>query len=130
MKNWIKNVLKGRLSRKEFLIGILLVCFLAALSTMIAFGLFYLFMDNIFLAFIVMVAFILDMTLLFYIKFSLFVRRLQDFNQDWKWALFYFVSPVNIILFVYLLFKKGDQLENIYGPNTSKNIKGILFNNA
>ncbi len=130
MKNWLKNVLSGRLSRKEFVIGVLLVCFLAALSTMVAFGLLYMFVDNIFVAFILMVAFIIDMTLLLYIKFSMFVRRLQDFNQDWKWALFYFVSPVNIILFIYLVFKRGDETINSYGPVVEKNMTTILFNKA
>lgn len=48
---------------------------------------------------------------------ALAVRRFHDMNKSGWWALLFVLPIVSLITWIYLLFKKGDMLENRFGPN-------------
>ncbi|MBD8487587.1 DUF805 domain-containing protein [Echinicola sp. CAU 1574] len=49
------------------------------------------------------------------------IKRLHDIGLDWKYALYLLIPPpVNLIGFVYLAIKKGEEGKNQYGPDPRK----------
>lgn len=45
------------------------------------------------------------------------VRRFHDINKSGWWALLFLLPIVSLLTWLYLLFKKGDMLENRFGAN-------------
>jgi uncharacterized membrane protein YhaH (DUF805 family) len=103
--NW-----EGRLNRKPYIWrGIFLNCF-AYFVTRISF---FLFGDSTLAAFL---AFGVSL-LCFLSASSLSIRRLHDLNRNgWFWLLC-FIPLVNFFLGIYLLFFRGTEGENRYGPD-------------
>ncbi|WP_250461690.1 DUF805 domain-containing protein [Microbulbifer litoralis] len=56
---------------------------------------------------------------------SLYVRRLHDLNQSGIWVLLLVLPLVNLGLLIYLLFFRGTDGANQYGPETTPNSTGV-----
>lgn len=62
-------------------------------------------------------------------SFSFIIRRLHDFNKSGWLSLIMLIPIVNIILGLFLLFKKGDETVNSYGaPPKLKLDARLVFN--
>lgn len=59
---------------------------------------------------------------------SFAVRRAHDIGKKWTYLLWLFIPLVNIVIGFILLFRKGDQQDNQYGPVTKPGVHiGELF---
>lgn len=47
---------------------------------------------------------------------SIHIKRFHDFGKSGYWVFLYLIPYVNFIVFIYLIFKKGDNKKNKYGP--------------
>ncbi|MCW8125469.1 DUF805 domain-containing protein [Microbulbifer halophilus] len=56
---------------------------------------------------------------------SLYVRRLHDLDQPGIWVLLLVLPLVNLGLMIYLLFFRGTDGANQYGPETTPNSTGV-----
>lgn len=56
---------------------------------------------------------------------SLYVRRLHDLNQSGIWVLLLVLPLVNLCLLIYLLFFRGVDGANQYGPEPAANSTGV-----
>lgn len=114
--DYIKKVCSGRVGRKSFILGYLLIAvvFIATVTILavLAMGLALLSSRAIILALIIYVLLILAYQ--FY-GISLCVRRLHDLNKSGWYALLFFIPFINIYWAIILLFKKGEESENKYG---------------
>ena len=60
---------------------------------------------------------------------ALVVRRLHDINRSGWWILINVIPLIGLIVFLFFIFKKGDDTENLYGPNpTSGEMAAIAQN--
>ena len=59
-------------------------------------------------------------------SFMLIVRRLHDLNRPAWWCVGVFVPLVNLVLGIYLLFFKGTDGPNDYGPDPLEVPGGLL----
>lgn len=65
----------------------------------------------------------------FIFSLSLMVRRLHDLGKEWFWVFLAFIPVVTFFFSLYLLFFKGEQRANAYGPvpNNSRKIFDVLL---
>lgn len=123
--NYIKKLFSGRISRKNYGLGLLffigsLILLIAILASMFS-------SDNssfgVFIIVVLYVAFIVHI-------FSLHARRFHDLG-DSGWRVFLFLIPlVNLIILISLLATKGKAEANQYGEVPSKSTKffDAIFN--
>lgn len=52
----------------------------------------------------------------FVLNVSISIRRFHDFNKSGFYTLLFLIPIINIIFALILLFKKGDSVDNQYGP--------------
>jgi uncharacterized membrane protein YhaH (DUF805 family) len=105
----------GRISRKNFILGLLQLMIATIVLVILGnidnsiknTGLFIVFDLIIILAYLVCIAFM----------YTLYVYRLHDIGRNGWYALLIFVPIVNLLLFLYLLFKKGNPEINKYGSS-------------
>lgn len=64
---------------------------------------------------ILTMAYLLATIVLIILFVSLYIRRLHDFGKSGYWTFLLFVPLVNLIMFIYLIFKAGDKKKNVYG---------------
>lgn len=102
--NYIKNLYQGRLNRRNYIVWVILV---SAVVGLLADFL----KDMAPLAFVLYLASIA-------ITMSAAVRRLHDFNKTGWLALLFLIPLINLILGLFLIFKKGDSGKNNYGSET------------
>lgn len=112
---YIANLYKGRLNRRNFLIGFIL----PSLSYVIFALPMYILPDgsvrNIFFGTALISFYLLEVSLL--------TRRFHDFGWSSWSILLIFVPFLNIYVLFNLYFKKGDQFDNKYGKITNKKVK-------
>lgn len=103
---------EGRLNRKRYLLRGL------ALG-LVGFLVFYLMTAAAFMTENVLVAFadVVVYAIIFVSSFMLSIRRLHDMGKPGWWVLILFVPVVGIILSLVMLFKKGTEGDNEYGPD-------------
>jgi len=126
IKNYLRKLFTGRLSRKDFFLSLLityllLIIFLSILSVLIV-----LLVGEISNAFGI-IGIMLLLIFGWIIIFSLLVRRAHDFNAPaWIGIILIFI-PLGLL---YLLFKKGDTEANKYGnpPEHKFNFFKIILN--
>lgn len=60
---------------------------------------------------------------------SLMIRRLHDLGKEWFWVFLTFIPIVTFFFSLYLLFFKGEQRANAYGPvpSNSRSIFDVLL---
>ena len=64
-----------------------------------------------------------------FISVSLIIRRFHDINMSGFWFFAYLIPGVGIVLEIMLIFRKGDEGENAYGPAIyKKSLYGSFFN--
>jgi|GEM_PF-4623328 len=58
------------------------------------------------------------------------MRRWHDLGRSGWWVLINLIPIVNFIVLVYLIFKKGEQVTNVYGsiPNTKRHFINAMLN--
>lgn len=61
------------------------------------------------------IAYLIVAIVLLALSVSLYARRLHDVGKSGYWALVSFVPLMNLIFFVYLLFRTGETKKNSYG---------------
>ncbi|MDO8624198.1 MAG: DUF805 domain-containing protein [bacterium] len=111
----LKNLFRGRISRRQWVFGNLLALAILFLIGLVQFSIF-----SIFDSFEVVIALAISLGLLawgvlFLIGISLNVRRLHDIGHS-GWTIFFAMIPlVNVFFFFYLLIKPGVLLDNKYG---------------
>ncbi|MGE8538252.1 MAG: DUF805 domain-containing protein [Acinetobacter sp.] len=69
---------------------------------------------------------------MFYLSFVFTIRRLHDRNHTGWLSILIFVPIINLFFMLYLIFAKGDDCINLYGPQRStrgweKVLGGIYF---
>ena len=103
---------EGRLNRKRYLLRGL------ALG-LVGFLVFYLMTAAAFMTENVLVAFadVVVYAIIFVSSFMLSIRRLHDMGKPGWWVAILFVPVVGIILSLVMLFKKGTEGANEYGPD-------------
>ena len=139
---FITNLFKGRINRRNFLIGLIFYTFVflivLAIDSIISNSgiscndindhsiscsssilIHHAFKPNLVYGLISIIFFL-----------SLASRRLHDLGRSLWFCLLFLVPSVNLLLYLYLCFKEGQQETNKYGNKPSKNIKfpGDIFN--
>ncbi|HSE35617.1 MAG TPA: DUF805 domain-containing protein [Candidatus Paceibacterota bacterium] len=138
-----KGLFGGRVSRREYffasllMLGIGLMMFLfIAFMTGYVFGMPLMPMADVDMMGIDMRSAILSAIFLiaaglacFIFSLSLMVRRLHDLGKEWFWVFLTFIPVVTFFFSLYLLFFKGEQRANAYGPvpNNSRKIFDVLL---
>lgn len=102
----VVNLFKGRIGRLNFLLGLVLIFLFTIIYDWI-FGNSRVPRDPFELLIVIVV---------FVLIYSLMIRRLHDFNQSGWWVLISLIPIINILFFLFLLFKKGTEDSNKYGP--------------
>jgi uncharacterized membrane protein YhaH (DUF805 family) len=51
-----------------------------------------------------------------YMSACLWIRRCHDIGLSGWWAILGFIPYINLLMGLFLIFKKGQQRDNIYGP--------------
>lgn len=70
---------------------------------------------------------IIFLVLSLYPAFIFIIRRLHDLNQSGWWSVLIFVPVLSFILYLYLMFFKGDEKRNSYGfPRETRLWEGIF----
>ena len=118
------NILKLYLSHKGRIPR--LVYTVAYFSAVIVSGVLYrMFIQSPFIANIVV------MPALMIVLLNLSVKRFHDINKSGWYVLLFFLPVVNFLTFLYLLFKKGTEDANPFGPSPSskkgENTDDIIF---
>lgn len=74
--------------------------------------------QEIFIGIVVVVLVLLSIAALFVIYMSacLWIRRCHDIGLSGWWAILDFIPYINLLMGLFLIFKKGQQRDNIYGP--------------
>jgi len=76
------------------------------------------------------IVFILIIIVVMFLSITLVVRRFHDLGFSGWWTLVNLIPVVNIVSGLILLFKKGKQIENAYGPvppTKVDDIMGVIF---
>lgn len=135
-----KGLFVGRISRKEYFFASLLMLGIG----FVAFLLFFLFVLSDATAYgglrvssgeadkhmpLVIPLFLIIGLAAFVLGLSLMVRRLHDLGKEWFWVFLTFIPVVTFFFSLYLLFFKGEQRANLYGPvpNNSRSIFDVLL---
>lgn len=115
----IDNLFRGRITRKHYILGLLLLALVAVIPLLILFG-----GDEGLRVF----AYIILAVRLFF-GFSLHIRRLHDIGKSGWMVLLTLIPIVNLILIAVLLFSKGKDETNQYGnrPPLNANLFDVLF---
>ena len=76
-----------------------------------------------------LVALVLVYVAILFLNFSLIIRRCHDLGWSGWWSLLVLVPFVNIVVGLVLLFKRGEEVQNRYGPapSTAMDLAGTLF---
>jgi uncharacterized membrane protein YhaH (DUF805 family) len=106
--NKLKSLFQGRISIKSFIINYLLstLLFLAILTLFIYIDFGQMFYGLLFFVSVLYVLYFLSIT----------VKRLHDIGHRGILSFLILISPLNVLLFLYLVLKKGTGVENKYGP--------------
>lgn len=107
------NLFKGRFARGTFLMSLVGISLLGGLMKILnsTYTTHNSPLIDLFLSFMILVIALAILML----AFSIWAKRLHDINRSGWWSLLLFVPLGNLLLFVYLLFKKGDSGKNKYG---------------
>lgn len=104
LMDYVKSLYQGRINRRNYIVWAMLVSAVVGL----------------------LADFLKDMGPLVYVLYlaslvitmSAAVRRLHDFNKSGWLALLFIIPLVNLVLGLFLIFKKGDSGKNKYGSET------------
>ena len=116
----------GRIARMNYFLGSLFVAFswlllLIVIITLMHIAAVILGLIDLFATIFLFIYFLLVLVGLFF-SFSLAVRRSHDLGQSGWMALLMFVPVANIIYTLCLLFVKGNNNANQFGPTPTKGI--------
>ena len=111
MSNLNFKLYKGRVSRSHFFLSTLFVGILLGVI-----GSSKPSIEASVTSLLITVVWILAMTFLFYLQLSFWSKRFHDVNKSGWWSLLYFVPVVNVVIYIILIFYKGDVKKNKYGP--------------
>ncbi len=118
---YLKQIFSGRIGRWHYFFAHMTVSLLCAILafTFLASGLLSIkFLDDSFLypaMFLFMFLFLLILLIASVFGLSLSVRRLHDLGHSGWWTLIGFIPWVSVVLAIYLLFFKGEQVPNHFG---------------
>ncbi len=131
---YLKQIFSGRIGRWHYFFGNALI-FLVSVAVFILAGIaavifvggldsFWAFIQAMFL-FMAIAAVVL--TPFAVLGFSMNIRRLHDLGQSGWWILVSFLPLLSLVLTIYLLFFKGGQVPNRFGPvsNYARSRKGV-----
>lgn len=113
---------KGRVDRKSFFLGLIVNSLVTTIILVVAFkvsNLLYQPESPLILKFVDVIAIFLIYLEFLIFSLSLYARRLHDFGKSGWWTLLLLVPIINIIFFVYLVVKRGDEDSNKYGEKHS-----------
>ncbi len=115
------RLFKGRITRLDYFLGSVLAG-IAAWAIALIF-------ETLFGSVVGAVAFMLVYALLILVSFSLVVRRLHDIGVSGWWSLLLLVPFVNLAFGLYILFRRGAQVENAFGsvPPSGVDLLGTFF---
>ncbi len=100
---------KGRITRKQFILGLLLSCILVFICLgAIAFS--AIFLRTNFSPIVLTIIYIILILVLNVWYFSLFVRRFHDLGHSGLWTLLTFIPGVVVFIILFLIFKKGQDI--------------------
>lgn len=103
--NPVKNLFKGRLNRRNYLLGFIIQWIIYIILTSI--------LEN---------AFFILFALFFFMGFSLNARRLHDLGYSGWFNLLIIIPFVGLLLLLYLLIAPGQKIENKYGLPTASSL--------
>jgi uncharacterized membrane protein YhaH (DUF805 family) len=118
----VKNLFKGRLNRRNFLIGFLLYLLVASLLVLFMILPLLSSNSNDIPSLNILLFIAIDIILLVFGS-SLFIRRLHDMGKS-GWYLLIVIMPVVVWFFLLWVFLKGGQKDsNKYGDKPSEKIR-------
>jgi uncharacterized membrane protein YhaH (DUF805 family) len=118
----MKNLFKGRLNRRNFLIGFLLYLLIAFVLVILMVLPLLGSNSNDIPSLNILVFIVIDIILLIF-AYSLFIRRLHDIGKS-GWYLLLVIIPVVIWFFLFWVSLKGGQKDsNKYGDKPSEKIR-------
>ena len=123
MKDIIISLFRGRLNRRNWVIG-LISSFISLCLLILFFGLFLSLFKSTNIVPANLSSIFIDILVAIYFAFniSLYVRRFHDIGKSGLDVFLLLIPIINLLIFFNLAFKKGDSGKNDYGEVSSVNI--------
>jgi len=98
----LRNLCEGRISKRKYCVRTIIAAIVFALFSILFYEISFLTTITYFL----LIAYLVPNT----------IKRLHDIGYDWKLALLMVFPGLCLFLVVYLMLKRGNPEENLYGP--------------